>query len=73
MQIPFPRPRRYGENVVRWEQYELDCYIALIAGREPPERPDKTELLRDTDVAELFGVSRASIWRWCRGNAKAAA
>lgn len=28
----------------------------------------QTTYLKDTDLAQMFGVSRASIWRWVKNN-----
>jgi predicted DNA-binding transcriptional regulator AlpA len=60
----FPKPHHFGPNTSRWDEYDLDCYDAAIAGREPPERSNPPTYLRDVDIAERYAVSRQTVWRW---------
>lgn len=62
--MSFPKPYKIGPRAARWDEYELDCYDAAIAGREPPPRPAAQRWLRDVDVAKRYAVYRTTPWRW---------
>ncbi|MGE0857784.1 MAG: hypothetical protein AB7I01_01870 [Gammaproteobacteria bacterium] len=67
----FPKPRKIGPRAARWNQHELDCYDAAVAGQAPPAPPAAPRWLRDTEVAERYSVSRVTPWRWAASEERA--
>ena len=62
-QHPFPRPTRLSTSTTRWALSDVVRYEAEIADTIP--RPIEQERwLAVRQVAQRFGVSVATIWRW---------
>lgn len=65
MHATFPQPIRLGEATTRWRESDLLAWEGLT---EIPPEAFKV-YLRDLEVADRYGVSRATIWRWSRKSA----
>lgn len=65
-QKPFPEPVRLTGKITRWRESEL----CEFDGSEPPATE---RFLSVKEVAQRYGVTTASIWRWQASSRKGAA
>lgn len=69
--MEFPTPHRL-QGSTRWRLSEILAYEAAKVGEPAPALPPEQErYLQDRQVAARFGVSRNTVWRWCREAAHA--
>lgn len=64
--VPFPLPVRLGVQATRWRLSDLETYEARIAGEpDPPPRDRASDrYLSVRQVADRYGASVPSVWRW---------
>lgn len=64
--MAFPKPYKL-HGATRWRLSDILGYEAARLGRPAVElEPDEERYLSDKQLAERFGVTRGSIWRWAR-------
>ena len=63
--IPFSKPTVIIAGRNFWTKRDVRCWIAVIAGKPPPEpQPDDEVLLPSREVRGMFGkVSDVWLWR----------
>lgn len=70
----FPGPLAINQATKRWRLSDLMRYEAEIAGNDPATvRVERESFLTDKQVAERYGVSRPTVWRWSAGGEQVAA
>jgi len=70
--MQFPTPSKFSGGSTRLALSRLESYEARCAGEpEPAPRDSRNErYLSVKQVAERYGVSVATIWRWCQESRK---
>lgn len=64
--MQFPQPHRL-QGSTRWRLSEILAFEAAQIGEPAPTvKLEAERYLQDKQVAERFGVSRGTVWRWCR-------
>jgi len=63
---PFPQAVKLSLGMTRWRLSDLEAYEAAACGEPAPEpRPsDRERYLSAKQVAERYGCSTVSVWRW---------
>lgn len=63
-----PTPHQLGQGgCTRWRLSEILKFEAAKNGEPTPViAPEAERYLSDVQVAERFGVSRNTVWRWAR-------
>lgn len=71
----FPQPIKLSSNMTRWRLSDLESHEAALCGEpEPPRRPPESErYLTAKQVADRYGMSTVSVWRWSAEARKAEA
>ncbi len=66
-EILHPQPVKIGDGCTRWRLSDLERYEAARAGeQEPsPRKPEDERYLSVKQVADRYGASVPSVWRWC--------
>ena len=69
----FPEPVRLSRNTTRWLLDDLEQHEAHLEGRvhEPGSSPKTYLSVRQ--VADRYGVSVCTVWRWAAATTRAAA